>query len=59
MECKSQRLDLVETLGLLFFREIYNLFYEKRGEVVAWKARWAGRLNTSEANVKSIGGVKR
>lgn len=33
--------------------------YEKRNDVVAWKARWAGRLNASEDNVKSIGRVKR
>ena len=30
MECKSQRLDLVETLGLFFFtRENYILYHAK------------------------------
>ena len=31
MECKSQRLDLVETLGLFFFtRENYIRYYGKK-----------------------------
>ena len=34
-------------------------YYEEREDVVAWKARWAGRLIINEDNVKSIGVVKR